>query len=181
MASDSTEPRNDPKATPASPVAVNGRAARSDGVRIILSVFGSALTVAVALAALILTTANDTRRQFDERIELTRRHSDSQFAQLRKDLREVRGDVREVGGEVRALAERVAYLEGLLFPARQPGSRRPPGREARVRPPLPSKSPGPTSVVSLVQCRVGATGRSPLRRPGCTRRPACGARTPRTG
>ena len=28
-------------------------------------------------------------------------------------------------------------------------------------------------VMSLVQCRVGATGRSPPRRPGCTRRPAC--------
>ena len=28
-------------------------------------------------------------------------------------------------------------------------------------------------VASLVQCRVGATGRSPLRRPGCTRRPTC--------
>ena len=32
---------------------------------------------------------------------------------------------------------------------------------------------GAPGVVSLVQCRVGATGRSPLWRPGCTRRPAC--------
>ena len=135
---------------------MNGGAARSDGVWIILSVFGSALTISVALAALILTTANDTRRQFDERIELTRRHSDSQFAhlrgdlvelrgdlvelredlvELREDLREVRGDVREVGGEVRALAERVAYLEGLLFPVRQPG----------LAPPSGTRGAGPTA------------------------------------
>ena len=149
MNSEPTEPRNDSKATLARPAAVNGRAARSDGVRIILSVFGSALTVSVALAALILTTANDTRRQFGERIELTRRHSDSQFAQLREDLREVRedlrevrgdvrelrGDVREVAGEVRALTGRVAYLEGLLFPDRQPG----------LVPPSGTRGAGPTA------------------------------------
>ena len=90
MASNSTEPLNDPKATPVSRAAENAGAARSNGVRIILSVFGSALTVSVALAALILTTANDTRRQFDERIELTRQHSDLQFAQLRGDILELR-------------------------------------------------------------------------------------------
>ena len=135
MASNSTEPLDDPKATPLSHAAENAGATRSNGVWIILSVFGSALTVSVALAALILTTANDTRRQFDERIELTRRHSDLQFAQLREDLLELRGEVREVAGEVRALAERVAYLEGLLFPVRQPG----------LAPPSETRDAGPTT------------------------------------
>ena len=41
-----------------------GDAARSDATRIAISVFGSALTVAVALAALILTSAHYTREQF---------------------------------------------------------------------------------------------------------------------
>ena len=44
----------------------------SETTRIMLSVFGSALTIAVALAALILTSADHTRRQFNEQIELTR-------------------------------------------------------------------------------------------------------------
>ena len=156
MASNSTEPLNDPKATPVSRAAENAGAARSNGVWIILSVFGSALTVSVALAALILTTANDTRRQFDERIELTRRHSDLQFTQLREDLREVRedfselredlselrGDVREVAGEVRALAGRVAYLEGLLFPVRQSGLAPPSGTRGAGPATSPVEVPG---------------------------------------
>ncbi len=93
----------------------------SDALKIIVSIVGSALTVSVALAALILTSANDTRQQFNEQIELMRGHSDSQFDYLREDLREVRGEVREVRGdlreirgEVRALAERQAKVEGLL-------------------------------------------------------------------
>ncbi len=107
----------------------------SDALKIIVSIVGSALTVSVALAALILTSANDTRQQFNEQIELMRGHSDSQFDYLREDLREVRGevrevrgdlrevrgevrevrgDVREIRGEVRALAERQAKVEGLL-------------------------------------------------------------------
>ena len=109
-----------------------GDGARSD-VRIVISVFGSALTVAVALAALILTSAHYTRQQFNEQIELTRQHfgeqielmrghSDSQFGQLREDVREVRGDVR-------TLAERVARLEGLLLAA--PRTRLVPRAEAR--------------------------------------------------
>ena len=149
MASNSTEPLNDPKATPVSRAAENAGAARSNGVWIILSVFGSALTVSVALAALILTTANDTRRQFDERIELTRRHSDLQFTQLRgdilelrEDLLDLRGDVREVAGEVRALAERVAYLEGSLLPVRQPGLAPPSGTRGAGPATSPVEAPG---------------------------------------
>ncbi len=80
----------------------------SDALKIIVSIVGSVLTVSVALAALILTSANDTRQQFNEQIELMRGHSDSQFDYLREDLREVRG-------EVRALAERQAKVEGLLL------------------------------------------------------------------
>ena len=102
-----------------------GDAAKSDAARIVISVFGSTLTVAVALAALILTSAHYTRQQFSEQIELMRRHftvqielmrshSDLQFGQLREDVREVRGDVR-------ALAERVAKLEGLLLAGHPPG------------------------------------------------------------
>ena len=68
---------------------------------IILSVFGSTLTVSVALAALILTSSSHTRQQFSEQIDLVRRYSDSQFGQLREDLREVRGDVRELRSPVR--------------------------------------------------------------------------------
>ncbi len=86
----------------------------SDALKIIVSIVGSVLTVSVALAALILTSANDTRRQVNEQIELMRGHSDSQFDYLREDLREVRGDLREIRGEVRALAERQAKVEGLL-------------------------------------------------------------------
>ena len=142
MASNSTEPLNDPKATTVSRAAENAGAARSNGVWIVLSVFGSALTVSVALAALILTTANDTRRQFDERIELTRRHSDLQFAQLREDLLELRGDVREVAGEVRALAGRVAYLERSLFPVRQSGLAPPSGTRGAGPAASPVEVPG---------------------------------------
>ena len=98
-----------------------GDAAKSDAARIVISVFGSTLTVAVALAALILTSAHYTRQQFSEQIELMRSHSDLQFGQLREDVREVRGDVREVRGDVRALAERVAKLEGLLLAGHPPG------------------------------------------------------------
>ena len=116
---------------------------RSDSAKIVVSVFGSTLTVAVALAALILTSAHYTRQQlseqnelmrrhftaqieltrqqFSEQIELMRSHSDLQFGQLREDVREVRGDVREVRGDVRALAERVAKLEGLLLAGHPPG------------------------------------------------------------
>ena len=119
----------------------------SETTRIVLSVFGSALTVAVALAALILTSADHTRRQFSdqieltrqqfaeqneamhrhfsEQIELTRRHSDSQFEQVREDLGEVREDLGEVRGEVRSLAERVAKVEGLLVAVRTPGPEAP--------------------------------------------------------
>ena len=111
-----------------------GDAARSDAARVAISVFGSALTVAVALAALILTSAHYTREQFhdqnelmrrhfaeqltlmrahfDSQLDLMRAHSDSQFEQVRDDLREVRGDVR-------ALAERQAKVEGLLLAVRR--------------------------------------------------------------
>ena len=102
-----------------------GDARRSDAARIAISVFGSALTVAVALAALILTSAHYTREQFHDQNELMRRHfagqlelmrahSDSQFEQVREDLREVRGDVR-------ALAERQAKVEGLLLAVHRTG------------------------------------------------------------
>ena len=107
-----------------------GDAARSDAARVAISVFGSALTVAVALAALILTSAHYTREQFHDQNELMRRHfaeqlalmrahSDSQFEQVRDDLREVRGDVRDVRSDVRALAERQAKVEGLLLAVRR--------------------------------------------------------------
>ena len=109
-----------------------GDAARSDAARIVIPVLGSTLTVAVALAALILTSAHNTRQQLNEKLELMHRHfteqnelmrghSDLQFGQLREDLRDVRGDVREVRGDVRALAERVAKLEGLLLAGLPPG------------------------------------------------------------
>ena len=91
-----------------------GNAARSDAARIVIPVFGSTLTIAVALAALILTSAHNTRQQLNEKLELMRSHSDSQFGQVREDLREVRGDVR-------ALAERVAKLEGFLLAGHPPG------------------------------------------------------------
>ena len=91
-----------------------GDAARSDAARIVIPVFGSTLTIAVALAALILTSAHNTRQQVNEKLELMRSHSDSQFGQVREDLREVLGDVR-------ALAERVAKLEGLLLAGLPPG------------------------------------------------------------
>ena len=102
--------------------------------------FGSALTVAVALAALILTSAHYTREQFHDQNELMRRHfaeqlelmrihSDSQFEQVREDLREVRGDIREIRGDleevredVRALAERQAKVEGLLLAVHRTGT-----------------------------------------------------------
>ena len=100
-----------------------GDAARSDAGKVAISVFGSALTVAVALAALILTSAHYTREQFQDQNELMRRHfaeqldlmrghSDSQFEQMRADLREVRDDVR-------ALTERQAKVEGLLLAVRR--------------------------------------------------------------
>ena len=116
-----------------------GDAARSDAARIVIPVLGSTLTIAVALAALILTSAHNTRQQLNEKLELMHRHfteqnelmrghSDLQFGQLREDLRDVRGDVRdvrgdvrEVRGDVRALAERVAKLEGLLLAGLPPG------------------------------------------------------------
>ena len=109
-----------------------GNSARSDAARIVIPVLGSTLTIAVALAALILTSAHNTRQQLNEKLELMHRHfteqnelmrghSDLQFGQLREDLRDVRGDVREVRGDVRALAERVAKLEGLLLAGLPPG------------------------------------------------------------
>ena len=109
-----------------------GDARRSDAARIAISVFGSALTVAVALAALILTSAHYTREQFHDQNELMRRHfagqlelmrahSDSQFEQVREDLREVRGDLEEVREDVRALAERQAKVEGLLLAVHRTG------------------------------------------------------------
>ena len=82
----------------------------SDANKIIISVCGSSLTVGVALAALILTSANHTRLQFNEQIDY-----------LRQDIRELHGDVQEVRGDVRALAERVARLEGQLLAGHQPG------------------------------------------------------------
>ena len=53
-------------------------------------------------------------------------------------------------------------------------------RPRRSRGPTRPRRRRPTSVVSLVRCRVGATGRSPLWRPGCTRRPACVVTPPTT-
>ena len=108
--------------------------------------FGSALTVAAALAALILASAHYTRQHFQDQLELTRRHfaeqnelmrrnfteqnelmrshSDSQFEHLREDLREVRE-------EVRALAERQAKVEGLLLAVHRTGlAPRSPARSA---------------------------------------------------
>ena len=61
-----------------------GDAARSDAARITISVFGSALTVAVALAALILTSANYTREQFHDQNEIMRRHFTEQNEQMRR-------------------------------------------------------------------------------------------------
>ena len=110
-----------------------GDAARPDAAKIAISVFGSALTVAVALAALILTSAHYTREQFHdqneqmrrhftEQLDLMRAHSDSQFAQVREDLREVRGDLDEVREDVRVLAERQAKVEGLLLAVHRSGT-----------------------------------------------------------
>lgn len=116
------------KSARAGSTSAEGNPTVSDTTRIIGSIFASVLTVGVALAALILTSANDTRRQFNEQVELMRLNSDSKLEQLHGDIREVRGDVREVRGEVRevrgevrALAERVARLEGLLLAGREPG------------------------------------------------------------
>ena len=125
-----------------------GDAARSDAARVALSVFGSALTVAVALAALILTSAHYTREQFHDQIELMRRHfveqldlmrahsdsqlevmrthSDSQLEVMRahsdSQFAQVREDLREVRSDVRALAERQAKVEGLLLAAHRTGA-----------------------------------------------------------
>ena len=124
----------------ASPPDRKGDAARSDSARVAISVFGSALTVAVALAALILTSAHYTREQFHdqneqmrrhftEQLDLMRAHSDSQFAQVREDLREFRGDLREFRGDLdevredlRVLAERQAKVEGLLLAVHRSGT-----------------------------------------------------------
>ena len=59
----------------------------SDAIKIIISVFGSALTVSVALAALTLTSSSHTRRQFSEQIDLVRRYSDSQFGRAPDTVR----------------------------------------------------------------------------------------------
>ncbi len=136
------DPSTDTEATRTGITVENGDAAMSDANKIILSVFGSTLTVSVALAALILTRSSHTRQQFSEQIDLVRLYSDSQFGQLREDLREVRGDVRELHGEVhelrgevrevrgdvrelrgevRMLAGRQAKVEGLLFAVHPPG------------------------------------------------------------
>jgi len=92
-------------------------------------VFGSVLTVGVALAALILTSAHHTREQFHDQIEFTRQHfaeqlaltrthfdsqieqarahSDSQLEQVRihfdSQLGQVRVDLRDVRSDVRDL------------------------------------------------------------------------------
>ena len=141
-----------------------GDATRPDSARVAISVFGSALTVAVALAALILTSAHYTRQQFhdqneqtrrhfaeqneqmrrhfSEQIELVRRHSDSQFEQVREDLREIRVDLEEVRGDVRALAEREAKVEGLLLAVhrREAGAPSPAG-SANLPPSRPEDPP----------------------------------------
>ena len=130
-----------------------GDATRSDSARIAVSVFGSGLTVAVALAALILTSAHYTREQFHdqneqmrrhfaEQLEQMRRHSDSQFEgvrgdlrEIREDLRELRGDLEEVRGDVRALAERQAKVEGLLLAVHRTGAGTPaPAGSANLSP-----------------------------------------------
>ena len=130
-----------------------GDATRSDAARTVISVFGSALTVAVALAALILTSAHytrqqfhdqneQTRRHFAEQNELVRRHSDSQFEQVREDLREIRVDLEEVRGDVRALAERQAKVEGLLLAVHRTGAGAPsPAGSVNLPPSRPEDPP----------------------------------------
>ena len=113
-----------------------GGAARPDAARIAISVFGSALTVAVALAALILTSAHYTREQFHDQNELMRRHfaeqfalirehSDSQLEQVRahsdsqlalmrahtdSQFEQVRDDLRDVRGDLREVRDDVRAL-----------------------------------------------------------------------
>lgn len=142
-----------------------GGAARSDAAKIAISVFGSTLTVAVALAALILTSAHYTREQFHDQNELMRRHfaeqnelmrrhfteqldlmrahSDAQFEQVREDLREVRGDLEEVREDVRVLSERQAKVEGLLLAVHRTGAGAP-SLAGSANPP-PSRPEDPAS------------------------------------
>ena len=113
-----------------------GDAARSDAARITISVFGSALTVAVALAALILTSAHYTREQFHDQNEIMRRHFTEQNEQMhrhftgqldlmrahfdsRLDLmrahsdsqfEQVREDLREFRGDLEEVRENVRAL-----------------------------------------------------------------------
>ena len=111
-----------------------GDAARSDAGKVAISVFGSALTVAVALAALILTSAHYTREQFQDQNELMRRHFDKQLDLMRthtdsqldlmrahtdSQFEQVRDDLRDVRDDVRALTERQAKVEGLLLAVRR--------------------------------------------------------------
>ena len=120
----------------------------TDATQLIPSVF---VTVAVALAALILTSASYTRQQFTEQIELQRRHSDSQFAQLREEIQQIRGEIRDIRGEVRALAERQAKVEGLLLAVHPPKLASP-----------PSGAPGAESSASRTEtARSTGNGSSP--------------------
>ena len=113
-----------------------GDAARSDAGKVAISVFGSALTVAVALAALILTSAHYTheqfhdqnelmRRHFDEQLDLMRTHSDSQLDLMRahtdsqldlmrahtdSQFEQVRDDLRDVRGDLQEVRDDVRAL-----------------------------------------------------------------------
>ena len=108
------EPSTGTEATRSRHGAKDGPVAMS---KIIVSVCGTLLTVGVALAALILTSANQTRLQFNEQIDILRQD----IREVRGDVQEVRGDVQEVRGDVRVLAERVAKLEGFLLAGHRPG------------------------------------------------------------
>jgi len=130
-------------------------------------VLGSALTVGVALAALILTSAHHTREQFHDQIEFTRQHfaeqlaltrshfdsqieqarahSDSQLEQVRihfdLQLGQVHDGLREVRSDVQALAERQARVEGLLLAVHQLGEGVPsPAESANPSPSHPEYS-----------------------------------------
>ena len=113
-----------------------GDAARSDASKVAISVFGSALTVAVALAALILTSAHYTREQFHDQNEIMRRHFTEQNEQMRRhftgqneqmrrhftgqldlmrahfdsQFEQVREDLREFRGDLEEVRENVRAL-----------------------------------------------------------------------
>ena len=122
----------------AEPTGGKGSGTRSDAAKVTVSVFGSALTVAVALAALILTSAHHTREQLHDQIELTRRHfvgqislmrahSDSRFEQARAhfdsqidqtkahfdlQLGQVRDELREAHDGLREVRRDVREVRG---------------------------------------------------------------------